>query len=85
MASTSDSSRFWTPVTPSDSASIYSGNYCNYIYVGASGDVTAMVISPLTGLPTATLFSGLAVGYHPIQTNRINATGTTASKILAAF
>lgn len=85
MASTSDSTKYWGVVTPSDTVNIRNGDFCNYLYVGVTGNITAMVVNPGTGALTATLFSNLAVGYHPIETSRINNTGTTATNILAAF
>lgn len=77
MASTSDSTRFWAVITPSDTVNIVDGE-TNYIYVGVTGNVTCICNG------VAVLFSNLAVGYHPIKTTRINATGTTATTMLAA-
>lgn len=85
MASTSDSTRFWSTITPNDSqakvgqgtASLPNGE-CNYIYVGGTGNLTATCNS------VDVLFSNLAVGYHPIKATCIKATGTTCTLILAA-
>lgn len=85
MASTSDSTRFWSAVTPNDSVavsgqgtpSLPNGEY-NYIYVGTTGDITAICNG------VSILFKNLPVGYHPIKATAIKATGTTASTILAA-
>lgn len=85
MASTSDSTEFWSVVTPNDSiapvqqgtASLPNGK-CNYLYVGGIGNITARC----NGVNV--LFSNLAVGYHPIRATAILATGTTATLILAA-
>lgn len=79
MASTSDSTAFWSTITPSDATNFkIDGSPCNYIYVGGTGDVTAICNG------VAVLFKNLAVGYHPIRAARINATGTTATLMLAA-
>lgn len=87
MASTSDSTEFWSVVTPNDSvASTNNGNgtaslpngKCNYLYVGGTGNITAICNG------VSVLFSNLAVGYHPIRATTIKATGTTATFILAA-
>jgi hypothetical protein len=83
MKSNGDPTRYWEVVTPSNTVDMSAE--CNYLYVGVTGDVTCMVINRSTGVSTATLFKALAVGYHPIQTTRVNATGTTATNILAAF
>lgn len=77
MASTSDSTRFWSVITPSDTVNLANGE-CNYIYVGVTGNITAICNG------VAVLFSNLAVGYHPIKCTRINATGTTVTTMLAA-
>lgn len=77
MANTSDPTRFWAPITPSDTVNITDGE-TNYIYVGVTGNVTCVCNGVVV------LFSNLAVGYHPIKTTRVNATGTTATTMLAA-
>lgn len=85
MSSTSDSSRFWSTVTPNDSVAIVGqgtaslpNGECNYLYVGGTGNITAICNG------VSILFSNLAVGYHPIKATTIKATGTTATLILAA-
>lgn len=69
-------SRYWSAVTPSDVTNLPQES--SYLYVGVSGDVTAVCAG------TAILFKSLAVGYHPIRCSRVNSTGTTATNILAA-
>lgn len=85
MASTSDSTRFWSAVVPADSvapvgqgtSSLPNGE-CNYLYVGVTGNITAICNG------VSVLFANLAVGYHPIKATTIKSTGTTAGSILAA-
>lgn len=69
-------SRYFETVTPHDSTNFTMGE-CSYIYVGVSGNVTAVCNG------VAQLFSNLAVGWHPIMCTRINATGTTATTMVA--
>lgn len=77
MASTSDSTRFWSAIAPSDTVNLPNGE-CNYIYVGGTGDVVAICNG------VAITFKNLAVGYHPIKATRINNAATTATLMLAA-
>lgn len=77
MASTSDSTAFWQVIVPSDTVDLPNGP-SNYIYVGVTGNVTAVCNG------ATILFSNLAVGYHPIRTTRVKATGTTATNMLQA-
>lgn len=80
MASTSDSTSHWSVLTPSDTVNFRTdGSNCNYIYVGVTGDVTAVCDG------VAVLFKNLAVGYHPIRCSRVNVTATTATNMLVAF
>jgi hypothetical protein len=66
-----------TPVTPSDSTDL---SYpCRALYVGATGDVTAVVNG------AAVLFKAVPVGILPVRVSRVNSTGTTATNIVALF
>lgn len=66
-------------VTPSDSTDL--AFVARAIYVGGTGNLT--VISP-TG--QSTLFANIAEGMiHPIRCNRIMATGTTATGLVAIW
>lgn len=76
-ADISVATKFWSAVTPSDTVNLPGGE-TNYLYVGVTGNITCICNTNVV------LFSNLAVGYHPIRTTRINATGTTATLILAA-
>lgn len=83
MQSKGDPTRYWETVTPHDANNMSAE--CNYLYVGVTGDVSCQVINRATGAAAAVVFKALAVGYHPIQTTRVNATGTTATNIVAGF
>lgn len=71
-------SRRWAAITPSDTTLLT--EVPRAIYVGVTGDVTAV---DDTG--TATLFKAMPVGLYPIQPVRINSTATTATNILALY
>ncbi len=67
-------------VTPSNS--VYFTKMARGLYVGASGDIVVVLVdgtSTLTfvGVPTGTIL--------PILCSRVNATGTTATSILALY
>lgn len=67
-------------VTPSDSTDL-TYSTCRAIYVGGDGD-----ISIVDGAGTTVVFTGLTAGsILPVQTARINATGTTATSIIALY
>lgn len=67
-------------VTPSDSANFAQARG---LYVGVSGDVAAVSRS-LTGVETAVVFKNVGAGtLLPVRTRRVNATGTTATSIVA--
>lgn len=65
-------------VTPSDSVDFSLGK-TRALYVGVTGDVTAVVGG------SAVLFKALPVGLHWIGCTRVNATGTTATNLLALY
>lgn len=69
--------RYWTDIVPTDGAGALILE-TNYLYVGVTGNITCLC----NGI--SQLFSNLAVGYHPIRTTRVLATGTTATLIKAA-
>lgn len=76
-ANTSVSTKYWAAVAPNDGVNLPSGE-SNYLYIGSTGNLTCICNG------VSVLFSNLAVGYHPIRTTRVMATGTTATLILAA-
>lgn len=66
-------------VTPHASTNFTNG-VCRGIYVGATGDVTAIVDS------TVILFKAVPAGMIlPIRATRVNAIGTTATFMVALF
>lgn len=65
-------------VTPSDTVG-FGGGKCRAIYVGVSGDVSAV----LGG--SSVVFKSVPVGHLWIGATRVNATGTTATNMVALF
>lgn len=66
-----------TAITPSDSADLT--NPTRGLYVGASGDVSVILV----GDSAAVTFTGLAAGIvHPLRVKRVRSTGTTATDIV---
>lgn len=67
-------------VTPSDSTDL-TYSTCRAIYVGGDGD-----ISLVDGNGATIVFTGVTAGsILPVQTARVNATGTTATSIIALY
>jgi hypothetical protein len=67
-------------VTTSDSVNLTAGATSG-LYLGATGDISVV----LAGGGTIT-FTGMASGViHPISVTRVNATGTTATGIVAVY
>ena len=67
-------------VTPSDSTDL-TYSTCRAIYVGGDGN-----ISLVDGNAATIVFTGVTSGsILPVQTARINATGTTATSIIALY
>ena len=67
-------------VTPSDSTDL-TYSTCRAIYVGGAGD-----ISLVDGNAATIVFTGVTAGsILPVQTARVNATGTTATSIIALY
>jgi len=67
-------------VTPNDSTDLTLG-VCRAIYAGAAGDISIVDLSGET-----VVFVGVLAGsILPVQTARINATGTTATSIVALY
>lgn len=66
-------------VTPHDSTNLDRG--CRGLYVGGTGDVVVVWDDD-----TNSTFSAVPVGtFMPVQAKRVNATGTTATLIIALF
>lgn len=67
-------------VTPSDSTDL-TYSTCRAIYVGGDGN-----ISLVDGNGATIVFTGVTAGsILPVQTARVNATGTTATSIIALY
>jgi hypothetical protein len=67
-------------VTPSDSTDL-TYSTCRALYVGGDGN-----ISLVDGNAATIVFTGVTAGsILPVQTARINATGTTATSIIALY
>lgn len=67
-------------VTPSDSATLTNGA-CLALYIGVAGNVALV-----TSQGTTVTFVGLNAGsILPVRTNKVLATGTTATSILALY
>ena len=73
-------SQVFEAVTPHDSTNL--GAIARGLYVGVTGDVAAVP----SGGGAAVLFKAVPAGaILPISVIRVNATGTTASQIVALF
>jgi hypothetical protein len=75
-----DSYNTWIAITTSDTVDLASG-LTDAVLVGGAGDVAAVMQNnrsvTLTGLP--------AGAWVPIKARRINATGTTATALVALY
>ena len=67
-------------VTPNDSTDLALGT-CRALYIGTGGDVSIVDL----GGETVVFVGALAGSVLPIQTARVNATGTTATNIVALY
>ena len=68
------------PVTPSDSVNLAGGDTIG-LYVGGAGNVSVVMANGQSRTITA-LSAGII---HPISVKRVNATGTTATSIMAVY
>ena len=66
-------------VTPNDAADLTA--YAKALYVGQAGDLKILPVGAADGAPVT--LKNHPVGYAPIQTRRVLATGTTAAHIVA--
>ena len=67
-------------VTPNDSTDL-TYSTCRAIYVGGAGNIALV-----DGAGTTVTFTGVTAGsILPVQTARINATGTTAASLVALY
>jgi len=68
-------------ITPADGADFDAMGVCRAIYVGGAGDISIDDI----GGNTVSFVGVLAGSILPVQTARVNATGTTATSIVALY
>lgn len=68
-------------VTPSDTVDL--SHVAKALYVGGAGDVRLVPVDSPGG--AAVTFVNHPIGYLPVQTVRVMATGTTAQSLLALF
>lgn len=70
-------------VTPNDSNTL--GYWARALYVGGAGDIKMDVIDPVTRKAAAVTFTAVPAGtILPWKTNKVYATGTTATSIVTA-
>lgn len=77
MSYASDPGKFAEAVSPSDTVDLASP--ARSLYVGATGSLSVVMY----GDEATVTFAAVPVGIFPIQVTRVNATGTTASNIVA--
>lgn len=77
MSDVSNPGKWAETVTPSDSVNLSAP--CRSIYVGVAGNISAVMY----GDGATQVFANVPVGIFPIQATRINATGTTATTMVA--
>lgn len=68
-------------VTPNDTTDLTA--YAKALYVGQAGDVKLLPVAADDAAPVT--LKNHPVGYLPVQTRRVLATGTTAAHIVALF
>lgn len=66
-------------VTPHDTT-LQAGGACRSLYIGTTGNLSVLMIDGSTGT-----FANVPVGIFPVQVQRVNSTGTTASNIVALY
>lgn len=77
MSNVSDPAKFGTAVTPSNSTVL---TPTRALYIGATGDVSVLMMNGET-----ILFKAVAVGILPVQVTKVFATNTTATNIVALW
>ena len=81
ISTTTHSSGAVRAITPNNSADFSTLGVCRAIYVGVTGD-----ISIIDDSGTTTVFVGVLGGsILPVQTSRVNVTGTTATSLVALY
>jgi hypothetical protein len=77
MSNVSDPARYGAAVTPSNSVNLAAPT--RSLYVGTTGNISVEMLNGTV------VFNTVAVGILPVQCTRVNATGTTASNIVALW
>lgn len=77
MSNVADPARYGAAVTPSNSVNLPAPT--RGLFIGTAGNLS---VEMANGTVT---FTGVAVGIFPIQCTRVNATGTTATNIVALW
>ena len=78
----SDPSRQWQAITPSDLAANNLPLGCSAIYVGGGGDIALVGADSATPVVFTAVPQGVVLPCGPI---RVNATGTTATLLVALY
>lgn len=68
----------WVTVTPSDTVDL--PQMTQALFIGGAGDLAAVQQNGVAGV-----IPSVPAGWMPIACKRINATGTTATKIVALY
>ena len=66
-------------ITPADATDLPLQG-CRAIYVGGAGNISVVDLDGVT-----TVFSNVAAGVLPVQAKGVNATGTTATGLIALY
>lgn len=77
MSDVSNPGKWGEAVTPSDVTNL--GSPARSLYVGGTGALSVVMY----GDGATVTFAAVPVGVFPIQVTRVNATGTTATNIVA--
>lgn len=77
MSNVGDPAKWAEAVTPSDSVNL--SQPARSLYIGGTGAVSVVMY----GDEATVVFPAAPVGVLPIQVTRVNATGTTATNIVA--
>ena len=77
MSNVADPARYGAAVTPSDSVNLPAPT--RGLYVGVTGNISIEMSNGTV------IFSNVLAGIFPIQCTRVNATGTTATNIVALW
>lgn len=70
----------WRPITPSDTVDL--PNVSHSLWVGGAGDVAAVMQNNVMPVVIAAVPAG---SWLPLAAKRINATGTTATGLIALY